>query len=142
MRLPKPSPSARMVIVAVSLSLMAVFGRDLQQRVQTAQIVADAAADDRDTPSEATLQAEEIEGPALVGAYYLKGYVWAEAHGVTAAGQCQTSDRAIRDGCRADAAAMGVRPACRARPVLPHCPRADLCRAIQRRKAQKEMVPI
>jgi len=62
----------------------------LQQRVQTAQVLADGAAEDRDTPSEATLQAEEIEGPALVGAYFRKGYAWAEAHGVMAAGQCPT----------------------------------------------------
>ena len=90
-----------MAIVGVSLLLMTVVARDLIQRVQTSQILADAAAEDRDTPSEATLQAEEIEGPALVAAYFRKGFAWAETHGVTAAGQCPTDDRAFRDGCRA-----------------------------------------
>jgi hypothetical protein len=95
-----PTLGDRLGMIAASLVLMAMVGHDLQQRLQTAQIVADAAAADRDPPSEATLQHEDIEGPEVIAAYYRQGYAWAEAHGVEKAAECKSDNRAYSDGCR------------------------------------------
>ena len=66
------SLGARLAVISASLVLMALVGHDLQRRVEGAGMVADAAAD-RDAPEEATLQGEDIDGPAPVDAYFRQG---------------------------------------------------------------------
>jgi hypothetical protein len=92
---------ARLALIFLSLLVMAMIGFDLHRRGVAAKIVADAEAEDRDTPSEATLQGDLIDGPDVVAAYFRQGYVWAQDHGVTASAKCPSENRAYRDGCRA-----------------------------------------
>jgi hypothetical protein len=97
----RPSASTRIVLIFGALVLMVMTGHDALQRGQTDQAVADTAAADRDPPSKAMLQHEEIDGPEVVAAYFRQGYAWAEAHGIGKASDCPADNRPNRDGCRA-----------------------------------------
>jgi hypothetical protein len=93
--------SIRLACIVGLLFVIAKIDHDLQGRVQEDRNAEAAAAEDRDTPSEAKLRAQLIEGPDIVALYFKQGYAWAQAHNVTTASQCPANDRAHRDGCRA-----------------------------------------
>jgi len=83
----------RLLMIAAVFLWMIVIRRDLRKRIEIDQNVAAAEAEDRDTPDEATLQHQLVEGPAVVGLYVQQGYTWAEAHALTREAQCLTDNR-------------------------------------------------